>query len=449
MDISMIADNQAEAGVIATLMYHPDFILHSDYLKPGYFYNQENGCLYWAISELYKAGIDNIDALNISNMLNSNRAVKKKIAEYNITNIQEYIDMSKYAARHTMEEYKLLVKSVVTMAYKRELCKFAVEIQSQCYREETDLDTLNTFVNSKTTDLAEKFLIGNEIKMMGDVISDLWDEIVSERTENGVVGIPSKFPILSEYFTYEKTELVLLTARMKMGKSFFLMSEALFMLQHGIPVLYLDTEMSTKSFMIRAISALTGVHVKNVKNGRYSEEEAQKIEEARKFLENAPLCHMYIPVASDMEIYNICKTLKYKINLEVVFYDYIKSDDKVNGSSELSNALGARTNFLKNVIGGELDLTVISGAQKNREGMIADSDKIARYVSTVIDWRPKTSEEIAADGGLDYGNFALSIPINRNGPQTGEDEYISMHFNGDIARIEQAKQPQTQNTPFN
>ncbi len=38
-DISKIIDNQAESGVIATLVVHPEFILHSDFLKAGYFYN--------------------------------------------------------------------------------------------------------------------------------------------------------------------------------------------------------------------------------------------------------------------------------------------------------------------------------------------------------------------------------------------------------------------------
>ena len=93
-DISSITDTQAEAGVIATLVYHPDFILHSDYLKPGYFYNVENGCIYWAISELYKVGIETIDALNISNMLNSNRAVKRKVEEFNLNDMQQFINMA-------------------------------------------------------------------------------------------------------------------------------------------------------------------------------------------------------------------------------------------------------------------------------------------------------------------------------------------------------------------
>ena len=108
MDVMELADNQAESGVISTLVYHPEFILHTDYLKPGYFYNQDNGCIYWAISELYKKGIDNIDAFNISSMLSSNKAVQKTIEKYNLPSIQEYIDLCSETARHALEEYKLL-----------------------------------------------------------------------------------------------------------------------------------------------------------------------------------------------------------------------------------------------------------------------------------------------------------------------------------------------------
>lgn len=48
-EIDKIVDNQAESGVIASIVCHPEFILHSDFLKPGYFFNQDNGCIYWAI----------------------------------------------------------------------------------------------------------------------------------------------------------------------------------------------------------------------------------------------------------------------------------------------------------------------------------------------------------------------------------------------------------------
>lgn len=108
-ELEKLSDTQAEAGIIATLVYHPDFILHSDVLKAGYFYHKDNGCLYWAIDELIKAGVDNIDAFNISNMLQSNNAVKKTLESVNMPDMDEFIELCSDAARHTIAEYQLLV----------------------------------------------------------------------------------------------------------------------------------------------------------------------------------------------------------------------------------------------------------------------------------------------------------------------------------------------------
>ena len=44
MDISELSDIQSESGVIGTLIFHPDYILHSDtFLRAGHFFNVENG----------------------------------------------------------------------------------------------------------------------------------------------------------------------------------------------------------------------------------------------------------------------------------------------------------------------------------------------------------------------------------------------------------------------
>lgn len=446
-DISLISDNQAEAGVIATLVYHPNFILHTDYLKASYFYNVENGCIYWAIQELYKNGVETIDAINITNMLNSNNAVKRKIEQYNLTNMQDFINMSQYACRHTLEEYKLLVNNVVTMSFKRDLNRILMEVQAACFNNEADLNKLNALVNTKINKLTEQYITSNEIEVFGAQIDDLWGEICSRRTEDGVYGIPSKFPMINEYFTYEPGELVLLKARMKRGKSAFFLNEAVHKIKNGVPTLYLDTEMQDRLFAERLLANLTGIEVKRIKNGRYSYDEGKKLAEANEWLKKQPFVHMYIPSTTDEEIYAIHKVLKYKMGLEFSIFDYIKSN--VTSSSENYNVLGQKCDFLKNNVAGELNIAMLAGAQLNRQNQVADSDKLERYVSSSILWRDKTSEEIARDG-LACGNFAATIDLNRNGEMMDEDDYIDMCFSGNIMRIEQAqKQHQTQMvTPF-
>ena len=444
-DISTISDNQAEAGIIATLVYHPEFILHTDYLKPSYFYNIENGCIYWAIEQLYKNGIETIDALNITNMLNSNKAVKKKMDEYNLTDMQEFINMSQYACRHTLEEYKLLVNNVVTMAFKRDLNKVVLEIQSSCFNSDTNLSKLNSLVNTKINKLTEQYVTSNEIELFGSKVGDLWAEICNRRTDTGIYGIPSKFPSINEFLTYEQGELVLLKARMKRGKSAFFMNEAIHKIKNGVPTLFFDTEMQDRLFYERMLANLTGIEVKRIKTGKYSYEEGQQLEKMNEWVKKQPFVHIYAPTTTDEEIYAVHKILKYKMGLEFSIFDYIKSN--ILSSSENYNALGARCDFLKNSVAGDLNIAILAGAQLNRNNQVADSDKLERYVSASMLWRDKTAEEIAKDS-LDCGNFALTIDLNRLGEQQADDEYIDFKFDGNRMRIEEAKKHKIEIAPF-
>lgn len=445
MDVLELADNQAESGVVSTLVYHPEFILHSDYLKASYFFNQDNGCIYWAISELYKKGIDNIDAFNISNMLASNKAVQNTINKYNLPSIQEYIDLCSETARHTLEEYKLLAQSVVTLSYKRDLVKSMNEVENFCKDKSITLTKLNKKRNDILTKLDEKYIISDEIKILGDEAEGLWQEICERRTDNGFYGIPSMFKILNNWFTYEPTELVVVQAKYKQGKSVLLMLEALHKIKNGIPTLYVDREMSDRIFYERCLSSLTGVEVKRIKNGRYSDEEREMIENANKWMKKQPFVHVYRPDLSDEELYSMCKILKYKMGLQFVIDDYLKSN--ATSSSDQYNILGSRTDFLKNRIAGELNLAVLTAAQLNRANEVGDSMKINRYLSVGIKWFLKTQEQIAKDG-LQCGNAGMKIYINRLGEQMPEDDenaYLDFIFDGNKMMISEAQQHDSTN----
>ena len=375
-------------------------------------------------------------------MLNSNKAVKKKIEEYNVSDIQQFIDLAQYAARHTLEEYLLLARNIVTMAYKRDLYRASTEIQSYCFNDSLDLSKTNTLVNNRINKLTEDYLVTREIVQFGERVDSLWQTVVNNRTESGV-GIPSKFPSFNEYFTYEAGELILLQARMKRGKSAVFLNECIHKLKHGCSVLYVDTEMSSGAFLIRMLANLTGVEVKRIKNGNYTKDEEAQILKAKEWIKGKPFVHMYLPTSTDEELYSIHKILKYKNGLNFSIYDYIKSD--ATSTSDNYNILGQKTDFLKNRIAGELEIAVLAGAQLNRNMETADSDKIARYVSTSIIWREKSAEELQRDG-LKCGNFCATINLNRNGNMMTEDEYINFNFNGDLMRISEAEK--SESIPF-
>lgn len=440
MDIAELSDIQSESGVIGTLIYHPEFISHTDYLKPNHFFGTENGCIYWSIQELYKEGITNIDAYNISNKIQSHQGVQKTIEKYNLPSVQEFVELYKETARHTLEEYQMLAENIITLAFKRDLVKTFNQISANCYRPEFTLDKLNSTVYSELDKLTQQYIVTNEIHTVGDEIDNIWNDIVSRRTSDGMYGIPSKFPSFIDYFTYEPGELVVIQAKYKQGKSVFLMNEVVHKLKNGIPTLVIDSEMPTRLYTERLLSHLTGIEMKRIKNGRYSNEEAETIQKWITWLKEQPFVHIYSPNLIMERLYSICKMLQNKIGLGFVVYDYLKSNE--TSSSDNYNLLGAKCDFLKNNIAGELDIPVLAACQLNRNGEVADSMKINRYLSVGIKWEYKTQAMIAKDG-IQCGNAFAKIYVNRLGRQMQEDDdedYIDFIFSGDTMTIVEAEQ---------
>ena len=435
-DISMVSDSQAEGCLLASLISHPDYIFHIEFLQPGQFYNVENGCLYWAIQQLTKNGIMNIDAINLSNIVNSNSAVKKKIEEYNICDFQEFIETSAYASRDTLEEVKLLAKTVTTMAYKRDLNRLSIQIQKNCFDEKMELTELSHFVTNGLDSLSEKYIISDELQSYGEKADDIWEEIVSRRTEDGLTGLPFKFNSLNEYITLEPSELVVVAARMKKGKSALLLNQALFSLKNNVPTVFLDTEMQDRLFHERLLANITGIPVNKIKSGHYNYEEGKIIKSAHEWIKKQPFYHIYLPEHTNEELYSIHKVLKNKIGLELSIFDYIKSN--ITSTSENYNVLGAKVDFLKNNICGALDIAMLSAVQLSRENKVADSDKISRHLTSLLIWEEKTAEEIARDGSQ-CGNYKLRVDLNRLGSAMEEDEYLDMQFDGSVMRIVEAE----------
>lgn len=176
-ELDVLCNTQAEAGVIATLVHHPEFILQSEHLKAGYFFHKENGCIYWAIDELFKSGVKVIDAFNITNKLQSNAAVKKKLESVNMPDMDEFIDMCEDAARTTVEEYNLLVGQVVEASFKRDLIKSFNRIKKKVLETPIQLEDLSTDVYANLENLMGKYVLNKNIVKFGEKAKGIYQDI--------------------------------------------------------------------------------------------------------------------------------------------------------------------------------------------------------------------------------------------------------------------------------
>lgn len=445
--ISELVDNSAEGGVIASLIYHPEYLLSDNNLRPRFFYNQENQLLYWGINELVNSGVTKIDPLNLRNVLYSNPACQRVADKFGLTNLQEYIEMARVASRGTYEEYKLLANTVISLAFRRELCNLSVDIGKECFNMDITLDDLNDYANNGIDGIAQKFIFGGDSVQFGEKIDSIWEEICEDRNDDGSVGIPNLIPSLDEFFTFGKGELVLVAGATGKGKSSYMMAQAVYSLKRGIPCVICDSELTDKVYTPRLLANLSGVPVKIIKSGRYTSEQEARIKKSIEYIKRCPgFAHEYIPVFSKLLVDQICRKWYNKDKLGLFIFDYIKPTGKA--AAEISQSMGMLADYLKS-IAGNLNIPVLAGLQLNRiTGDLADSLKTERYADVLLFWKEKNAELLKTDG-LECGNFMMQVVKNRNGAIHDEDQYVDIQFTGDLMRITEAKKHDPHaNTPF-
>ena len=123
---------ESEAGVIATLIHHPEWSFYSEHLLPNHFTDKKNKCVYTAICDLARKGINTIDTYNIFEDLTSSEATRRFSEDITIDEVNELMEMSSVLCRDTVEEYKLLVANVLDAAFRRDMYSSLKEIESLC-----------------------------------------------------------------------------------------------------------------------------------------------------------------------------------------------------------------------------------------------------------------------------------------------------------------------------
>lgn len=427
---------ESESGIIATLIQHPDFVFYSEQLLPAHFTNKENKCMYMAIRNLVRdKGIFTIDPYNIVSYLNSSKATEEVAGILSIDKLNELMDMSSVLVRHTVEEYKMLADNVINAAFRRNAFLKLKECEELCKKD--SVEDIEQKIYNTIDDLMLEYSSTNEVPAYKDVIDSCWDEIQS-RQGNGYAGIPFKFKTLNEYATIEPGELFIFAAEAKQGKSMMLLNCAIDLLKQDLAVLYLDSELNTRLFTARVLAHLSGVEYKKLTSGVYSDEEAERIKNAREWMKTRKFTHIYIPMFDQQSIYSAVKKVYHTQGIDVLIVDYFKGSGDGDAFDSYQE-LGRFVDLVKNRICGDMKICGIGAAQATSSGKVADSAKIGRNASTIALIQDKTPEEIEADGE-ECGNKKLRVILNRNGMQHANGEYISLRFDGNHILYEEAKQ---------
>lgn len=439
-----INDIGSEAGVVASIILNPELVFHSEALTPHHFTNKANAYMYYAISQLAKRDIAQVDAYNIIHVLHANSSIRDMVDKVlTIPLINDFISNAPSIARMTVEEYKMVCDNVLNAAFRRDTYAKLVECEHLCFND--NVQDIEQKIYSALDDVMMEFSTNTSVPQYKDVVDNYWAEIQA-RQESGMAGIPFKFPALNDYAMIEPGELFIFAAEQKQGKSMMLLNCAVDLLRRGYSVMYIDSELSSRLFTMRLLAHLAKIEFNRVRAGCYNDEEKQRIEEAIAWLKEQKFTHLYMPIFDANSMYTAVKKVKHTQGVDILIIDYFKSTGD-NDAFGTYAELGRLTDIAKNKLCGDLSIAGIGAAQATATGKIADSAKIGRNASTVALIQDKTPEEIQADGPL-CGNKKLRIVLNRNGPQMSSDEYISLAFNGNLISYEQAAQQAIPQEPY-
>jgi replicative DNA helicase len=242
-------------------------------------------------------------------------------------------------------------------------------------------------------------------------------------------------------------------ARPKQGKSILCLNIAKNLADAGIPVLYLDTELTREHQLMRLAALLTGVDLSRIETGQFGGNplEHQAVVAAHQRIENLPFTHCSIagqPVKSVSALIWRWLSRKARFNAAgkanpcAVIYDYLKLTDAraLRGNVAEYQALGFLLTELHD-FAMKHGVPIFATVQLNRDGedreggaVISGSDRILWLSSSFAILKPTIEKDLQHDPAQN-GDCKLIVTDARFGPGMRHGEYLNLKTEFSRARI--------------
>ncbi len=154
-------------------------------------------------------------------------------------------------------------------------------------------------------------------------------------------------------------DLWVVAGRPGMGKSAFMCNSVL----SGVPSLIFSLEMSKESLMYRLISMTSGVPIFNLRLGRLTQEELDKVADAVKELKNLPIYIDTTFMTSVDSVVSLTKKYNRLYGIKVVHLDYVQI--LADRSAEATHEIGRISRAMKN-LAHDLNIASVVYSQLNR-----------------------------------------------------------------------------------
>jgi len=435
----IFADKGSERMILSLALREPDTLIDvASKLQDLDFLTEHHRALYSVMKSLYEEGIKTFDLMGLANEADA-RGVLERIGGV------DYIDalLVTPVNRHNLPIY---LSRVLDCSTKYRLFQEADYIKE---------DILANLGASDDTIAAEDLVARSEARLLTVSMEALQVEdaenigtdlrtFLEERARApvSVLGLSTGVDLLDKAINgLTPGSLTVIAARAKAGKSTLLMNmaaHASFSL--GVPVLYIDTELSKQEVQMRTVAHLSGVPERLVTNGRFITNDmyTENVWRACAVVEGGELFHKYMPGFTMDAVKSMARKFHAREGIGAVFFDYIKMPESSgSGNMKEHQLLGNIATGLKD-LAGQLNIPVVAAAQikrgdatsprtRFRDHDVADSDRIGRYCNNLLAIGQKSKKEIEEDG-ISCGTHRLQVLLARAGTPNyhGIDLYCDM-----------------------
>ncbi len=321
--------------------------------------------------------------------------------------------------------------------------------------DNSSLTELANIIDKKIEDIRMRFVdeVIDEAQQAGEKIFDL----IKDLKENPEIGVPLYGPLINTVSRGARLKkFYLRSAPTGIGKSRSMIADACYIscakmydenfgwIKTGPmqPTLYIATEQDLTEVQTMMLAFLSNVNEEHILNGRYEGDEENRVMEAAKLLQEAPLYVEHLPDFSLQDVENKIKRNIRDHNIKFCFHDYIHTSMKIleeitrrSGGVRLreDNILFMLSNRLKDIC-NEYGIFIMSATQLNADYQdaetpdqnllrgaksIADKIDLGMILLPVKEKDMTGLETILNSGTFSTPTIKLSIYKNRRGRYKG------------------------------
>ncbi len=353
-------DTDLEEAVLGALMLEKDaYMSVCDLLVPDSFYDPINHRIFEAISTL---GLNQspIDMISVTEQLRKEGALEEVGGAVHIAELTARV----YTGAHVEYHAKIIAQKYLA----RRLINFASSIEAQSFDESNDVDDLLQEAESKLFEISQTQL-KREVTQIDPIISLALDQIqTAANNDSGLSGLPTGYTDLDKITSgWQNSDLIIIAARPAMGKTAFILSMAKnIAVDYSMPIAIFTLEMANVQLVKRMISNIAELNGEQIKSGRLTTEEWDRLNARLANVYTAPLYLDETPGLSITELRTKARRLVREHQVKMIMIDYL----------QLMNAsgmkLGSREQEVSTIsrslkaLAKELNIPIIALSQLNR-----------------------------------------------------------------------------------